>query len=217
MIIFDKEVLNIKDVITKNLQVENHRLRKKVSDLESKVISLESDYDSLEQYGRRYNIEICGILDSVPDQNLEEKVIKILDEIDVSVSTNDIEACYLMVSSVNNSRRIIVPFTNRKLALLNRSKLRKIASISLNCNVFINKSLTLRSGKIEFHCRKLKRTDHIKKAFTRNGTVHTSSPDIQIEKVLKIYHLKDLLNLFPDHDFDENIREDEQNDSIQSS
>ena len=114
MITFDKEVLNIKDVITKNLQVENHRLRKKVSDLESKVISLESDYDSLEQYGRRHNIEICGILDSVLDQNLEEKVIKILDEIDVSVSTNDIEACYLMVSSVNNSRRIIVPFTNRK-------------------------------------------------------------------------------------------------------
>ena len=119
-----------------------------------------------------------------------------------------------MGSSVNNSRRIIFPFTNRKLALLNRSKLRKIASISLNCNIFINKSLTLRSGKIEFHCRKLKRTDHIKKTFTRNGTVHRSSPDIQIEKVLKIYHLKDLLNLFPDHDFDENIREDEQNDSI---
>ena len=44
--------------------------------------------------------------------------------------------------------------------------------------------------------------------------VHTSSPDIQIEKVLKIYHLKDLLNLFPDHDFDDNIRKDEQNDSI---
>ena len=42
----DKEILNLKDVIIKNLQVENQHLRKKVSDLESKVISLESDHNS---------------------------------------------------------------------------------------------------------------------------------------------------------------------------
>ena len=35
-------------------------------------------------------------------------------------------------------------------------------------------------------------------------------------KVLKIYDLNDLFNLFLDHDFVENIREDEPNDSIQS-
>ena len=72
----DKEKLNLKDVIIKNLQEENQSLRKKVSDLESKVISLESDHNSLEQYGRRNNIEISGILDTVPDQNLEQKVSK---------------------------------------------------------------------------------------------------------------------------------------------
>ena len=80
-------------------------VRKKVNDLESKVISLESDHNSLEQYGGRNNIEICGILESLPDQNLEQKVIKTLDEIDVSVSTNGIEACYRMGPSVNNLRR----------------------------------------------------------------------------------------------------------------
>ena len=92
----DKEILNLKDVISKNLQDENQRLRKKVSDLESKVITLESDHNSLEQYGRRNNIEISGILDTVPDQNLEQKVIEILDEIDVSVSPIDIEGCHRM-------------------------------------------------------------------------------------------------------------------------
>ena len=45
----DKEILNLKDVIIKNLQDENQRLRKKFSDLESKVISPESDHNSLEQ------------------------------------------------------------------------------------------------------------------------------------------------------------------------
>ena len=101
-------MLNLKDVMINDLQVKNQRLRKKVSDLESKVISLESDHNSLEQYGRKNNIEICGILHSLPDQNLEQKVIKILDKIDVSVSTNAIEACHHMGSSVNNSKRIIV-------------------------------------------------------------------------------------------------------------
>ena len=69
----DKEVLNLKHTIIKNLQVENQQFRKKVSDLESKVISLESDHNSLEQYGWRNNIEICGILNNVPDQNVEER------------------------------------------------------------------------------------------------------------------------------------------------
>ena len=71
-----KEVLNLKDVIIKNLQVKNQQLKKKVSDLKSMIISLESDHNSLEQYGRRNNIETYGSLDSVPDQNLEDKVIK---------------------------------------------------------------------------------------------------------------------------------------------
>ena len=82
---------------------------------------------------------------------------------------------------------------------------------------FVNENLTLRNSKIAFLCRKLKRADHIEKTFTRDGSVHISNQDIQREKVLKIYHLNDLFRLFPGHDFGENIREDEQNDSIQSS
>ena len=38
----DNELLNLKDVIIKNLQVENERLRKKVNVLENKVLTLES-------------------------------------------------------------------------------------------------------------------------------------------------------------------------------
>ena len=71
------------------------------------ITLLESDHNTLEQYGWRNNIEICGILDSVLGQNHEAKVIKILDELDVSVSANDIEACHCMASSVNNLRRIV--------------------------------------------------------------------------------------------------------------
>ena len=44
----DIESLNLKDVIIKNLQVENEHLRKKVNVLENKVSTLENEHNSLE-------------------------------------------------------------------------------------------------------------------------------------------------------------------------
>ena len=74
----DNEFLNLKDVIIKNFQVENEYLRKKVNVLESQILTLESDHNSLEQYQQHNNIEITGIPSSASDQNLEEKVLDIL-------------------------------------------------------------------------------------------------------------------------------------------
>ena len=63
-----KEWLNVKNVITENLQAENKRLREKFCSLESIVTSLESNQKKLEQYGRRNNVEVSGIPDSVEDR-----------------------------------------------------------------------------------------------------------------------------------------------------
>ena len=41
----DNELLNLKDVIIKNLQVEKKRLRKKVNVLENKILTLESEHN----------------------------------------------------------------------------------------------------------------------------------------------------------------------------
>ena len=90
----DNELLNLKDVIIKNLEVENELLRKKVNVLENKFLTPESLHNLLEQYGRRNNIKITGNPDNVPDQNLEEKVVDILNEISVDVSPKDTEACH---------------------------------------------------------------------------------------------------------------------------
>ena len=125
------ELLNLKDVIIKNLQVENERLRKKINFLENKILTLESEHNSLEQYGRRNNIEITGIPDSVPDQNLEEKVVDILNKITVNVSPKDIETCHCKGVSKNSSKKTIVRFINRKHAkkvFLSRKNLRKSSS-----------------------------------------------------------------------------------------
>ena len=66
-------------------------------------------------------------------------------------------------------------------------------------------------------CCKLKCRGHIEKTYIKDGIVHILTPEIQKRKVLRVYHLKDLFNLFPDYDFEEITIEDEQNDSMQSS
>ena len=101
----DKELLNLKDVIIKDLQVENQRLRMKVNNIENKVMSLEINGNHLEQYRRRGNLEITGIPDDVSDENIEEKVIQVLSEIQVNVTISDIEACHRIGKSKNSSKK----------------------------------------------------------------------------------------------------------------
>ena len=57
------------DIIIKNVQIKNVRLRKRVSYLNKRIVFLESNHIMLEQYGRRNNIEITGIPDTVQDMN----------------------------------------------------------------------------------------------------------------------------------------------------
>ena len=86
--------LNIKNVVIKDLQIENQQFRSKINDLEKKVFSLEENGNLLEQYGRRNNLEIMGVSDNLEDEKFEEKVIEILQKIELNVSTKDIEACH---------------------------------------------------------------------------------------------------------------------------
>ena len=134
----DSGLLNLKDVIIKNLQVENERLRKKVNVLKNKILTLKSEHNSPKQYGRSDNIEITGTADSVPHQNLEEKVVDILNEISVNVSPKDIEACHRVGGSKNSSKKTF-RFVNRKHAKKALTSMKNLrTNSSPNCNIFIN-------------------------------------------------------------------------------
>ena len=110
----DNELINLKDVIIKNLQVENEFLRKTVNVLENKVLTLERKHNSLEQFGRRNNSETFGIPDSILDQNLDEKFVGIFNEICVDLSPKDNEPCHRVIVSKNSSKKTILRFINRK-------------------------------------------------------------------------------------------------------
>ena len=97
-------------MIIKNLQGENERLREKVSNLERKVTSLEINQNKLEQYGRRNNIEVSSIPNSVEDNCLEEKIISVFTSVVIDAKSNNIEACHRTGESRNSSRKNNCPF-----------------------------------------------------------------------------------------------------------
>ena len=90
----EDKILNLKEIVIKNLWNENEKLRKKCEQLERHCAKYESDHNALVQYGCQNNEVLSGILDFVSDDTLEESVISLLADIDVCVEHQDIEACY---------------------------------------------------------------------------------------------------------------------------
>ena len=121
------EINNLKDVIIKRLQDENATLREWCSQLEQRLVVFESSTNNLEQYGRRNNIVISGIPDSVDVNHLEELVTEIVSDIDVKVTSNDIESCHRIGKKNNriDSTKTIIRFVDRtyaKKAFFNKKK-----------------------------------------------------------------------------------------------
>ena len=108
------EIINPKDMVIKNLQDENSRLKEKCEKLENRVVILESNHNDLAQYGRRNNVVFSGIPENVPDNNLESMVTSVLPDIDVQVEPRDIQACHQIAKPVSKTEKKIVRFVNRK-------------------------------------------------------------------------------------------------------
>ena len=143
------------------------------------------------QCSSRNNVEVSGILQSVSDNQLEEKVLEILKAIDVSITTNEIEACDRLEKRKKN---VIIWVIKRKhclKALQNKKKLKSIDKNITgipNANLFISENLTPANSNstLALNCRKLKRDGEIEKCYTIHGIVHI----VENNKLMKLYHSK---------------------------
>ena len=109
------EIINLKDIVIKNLHDENARLRVKYEKLESRVAILESNHKDLAQYVRRNNVVFSGIPENPSDNELEGTVISVLSDIDIEGEPRDIEACHRISKPTSKTQKIIVRFINRKI------------------------------------------------------------------------------------------------------
>ena len=103
-------LLEVKDSIIEALKAENLKLQQKVEKLENRISDLESDLNEKDQYNRRNNIEIQGILPDINDDFLEDKVIEMLGEVDIVATKSNIADCHRLGKNDNT----IVQFVNRK-------------------------------------------------------------------------------------------------------
>jgi len=99
---FENQLSDISNEITTirsnmdHLKEENAQLKKRNRGLEEKNAKLDSQLNELEQYGRRQNLEIHGILmpDNETNAEVEDKVLQVLKKIDTTITKDAIDVVH---------------------------------------------------------------------------------------------------------------------------
>ena len=117
----------------------------------------------MEQYSRRENLIISGIPDSVPQKDLEHKVLQVLNTIGCDISKFEIVAAHRIGrGSTKYPAQTIVRFTNRKIVsfcMTNRDRLKECRSI-LKWNLRFYENLCEDNEHVRKMCQKLKTADY---------------------------------------------------------
>ena len=123
----------------KKLELDNKKLTDEIYYLHREVFDLDCRLIECEQYSRRENIVISGIPNSIPQNQLENKVLDILNTIDCKVTSYDIAAVHRIGGKKSSKypTNTIVRFVNRRAAIFcieNRDRLlecRKVLKMNL--------------------------------------------------------------------------------------
>ena len=107
---------NVKSLVSTNERLTSELTVVKIvnSILENRIVNLEKQLSKNEQYGRRnicYNVEISGISNQIPDQDLEKNIIKICKDSDINISPMDIESCHRLPigrNTTSTTKRVIM-------------------------------------------------------------------------------------------------------------
>ena len=196
--------MSIKDSIIYPLKQENFRLHQKVQHLEKKLSDMEIAENKLEQYTRRNNIRIQGIPSSVHDNLLEDKVINIFIQRNITTSKSDIEDCHRLGKA--NPKSTIVRFVNRKFcndALEKKKQLMSLNKIELGFKpdvaLYISENLTFFNQRLAWQCREHERARLIHSCWSLKGVVKIRRT--MNERALSIDSEKDLTVLYSDSVF----------------
>ena len=184
------------------LAINNRILRKEIEVLKSEnnnlvesVIEIEKRLLRSDQYFRRENLEIMNIPESIPQRELEPLIIKILNSVNINVSSYNIVAVHRL--GKNNRlrpRNVIIRFVNRKnsIRIFNRRKqIEQAAKNNFNFNgIRIIENLCPESKRLFNRCFKLKKLDKINYVSTVNGNVYIQMPGYDND--LLIEHFDDI-------------------------
>ena len=172
-----------------NSRNENDQLRKR-------VVDLEKDLARIDQYGRRQNVEIAGIPNTVSDKALEKEVIKILHHIGMYwIDSYSIVACHRIGGKDRSgSKNVIVRFLHRKdseATIKRKREFSRCKDIGYE-HLFISENLCPAFRSVLKDLTNLKREGHIEAVWVTNGTIKYKIEDKASVKPEKIYHKSDI-------------------------
>ena len=166
--------------------------------LEEKIHEINSKHDDLEQYTRKYNLEIDGIPE-VHGEDLEDVVIKLARSIDADVGPEDIDIVHRFKKGKRQPNPIIVRFNNyysKKEMYYGRRKLRKVnvRHIAGAEKIYINENLTSQRAALFKKVRDKKRLRQGWKVWTTDGKIFVK-PDSSLDYITRINSIEDLEKL----------------------
>ena len=216
-VIMDSDISNLCNQISKlndtisQLHSTNEKIRSDLTvvknvnaKLEERIISLEKSQAKSEQYSRRNNIELSGIPNDIPEDNLEKVVIGICHDSDVEIEPKDIDGCHRLPASRysrDSNKRVIVKFVNRKhpeAMLRNKKSIsnKDFSHLNVHGKVFVSVSLCPYYRYIWGKCKDLQRRGKIYQVFCLGGTIAVKVTERSSAR--KIFHECDLLDLDTD-------------------
>ena len=190
----------VNDLVVSNTKykVQVIDLQRETEELWQKMYATERDLTQFMQYNRRENVEIAGIPQTIPDNEIEGYVITMLGNIGVRVSHYDIAGCHRLYNRKSQSTNVIVRFVCRQHARECLYNKRKLTYIPEYKNLYIIENLCPRYKEIYEQCLKMKKTKDIKHVWTYNGTICIKKSDNRNEKPIKILHVNDLNYYIPE-------------------
>ena len=151
----------------------------KVYDLEQRVRNLKFDHDTLEQYTRKFNVEVHGIPEC-EGENLADIIIKIGQKISVDITSQDIDIVHRLRKKTLTTKPIIVRFTSYRKKRefyqarfnLKTTKISEIiASVQheVEAKIYINENLTQRRQELLAKARKMRKAKKLVRVWTADG------------------------------------------------
>ena len=204
-----------------NINAELTSLRDRFTKMESQLLVARRVNDNLvkqnrilerkcaanEQYSRRECLEISGIPDSIPNNNLEETVLKIFNETGVTVNSRDVEACHRLNQKANPNI-VIIKLSKRKdvaRVMNNKKKLKSMKPQNIGlpsgCKIYIYESLCKYYKYLWWKCKLLQTRGSIQSFWVTNGSIRIRH---QSDEVATATHIEDLEWHFLEEDLCDN-------------
>ena len=204
-------IITRKDEELKEKDVQYRELGKRLlvlekqNDFEKRFVNVEKRIAQQEQYSRRECVEFDGFSQNINDEDIEQKVVEVLGEVGLNVTSRDFHAVHRLK---NKKKSVIAKFVNRKDAVAALKKRKSIKDLPEEAKarlgvrqLYLNESLCAPFRKLFGVCNSLYKKKLISKNYTFNGTLYVVLKEGDDRKT--IYHIRDLKDLLGDEVIDE--------------